>query len=795
MSRFNWLPWIVLLGLCGMHAAKAETLPASGIDARFYSEHIQPLFNARCIACHSCFESPCQLNLQTYAGTSRGAYPLNAYNGARLEAVEPTRLFQDALTTPEWRKRGFFDILVGGDTSLLWRFLKMNDKREVFPAENTRDNLTCVPPGKAMDLLERTKPEYGMPYALPSLKIEEKDLIQKWLRAGAPGNIETLNLEGLTAPESSLVRRWEEYLNHQDLKQRVISRYLFEHLFLASFQLARPEAPILRLMRSKTACGKGITPVATRRPNDDPGVKSWFYCFAVEPVLRVYKKHIPYELSAAKLDWLKQNFSRETWKATSFPSFGEDVSRNPFIAFREMPLAARYRFLLEDARYHIMTFIKGPVCNGSIAVNVIQEQFYVFFMDPAYDVNLTDAEFARQSEKLLMLPGNFDAQPGVGGLITDWATLTDLRNEYRNLKAQAIRKRFPHGLGLEVLWNGEGRNRNASLTVFRHDDAAEVVFGAKGDLPKTVFVLDYSTFERLAYNLVVNFDVFGDVKHQALTRLYMDLIRLESENNYIEFLPQEDRRPLKASWYEGALTRLSLEFLREDQFSPIPAKISFKVTPPNRTEKVHRQLIEKILFERLNPATRGEDPLNWKILPAPNGKLSATEESLRSLTSVKVKDGAVYAKLIPEFSILAVTVQGQIRSLYSLVRHREHLNIAWMFGESLRLDPENDSLSILPGVIGAYPHQIFMVEESKIAEFSADMKKLDYQKAYDQFQVKWGLSRRSPLFWEHFDDIQAVFKKQNIREGGALDLSRYRMELREVSGQGFLSLPGSLKHW
>ena len=40
----------------------------------FYLNKIQPIFNNRCVTCHSCFNSPCQLNLTSFDGVERGAH-------------------------------------------------------------------------------------------------------------------------------------------------------------------------------------------------------------------------------------------------------------------------------------------------------------------------------------------------------------------------------------------------------------------------------------------------------------------------------------------------------------------------------------------------------------------------------------------------------------------------------------------------------------------------------------------------------------------------------------------------
>jgi Fatty acid cis/trans isomerase (CTI) len=55
----------------------------------------------------------------------------------------------------------------------------------------------------------------------------------------------------------------------------------------------------------------------------------------------------------------------------------------------------------------IDTFLKGPVCNGSIAVNSIQEQFFAFFLRPDADDMVMLAEYAPRA------PGSADAR-GVG---------------------------------------------------------------------------------------------------------------------------------------------------------------------------------------------------------------------------------------------------------------------------------------------------------------------------------------------------------------------------------------------
>ena len=76
-----------------------------------YQTDIQPIFETKCLACHGCYDAPCQLKLEAPEGLDRGASKNKVYNGVRTESVPPTRLFEDAFTTAQWRDKGFFSVM------------------------------------------------------------------------------------------------------------------------------------------------------------------------------------------------------------------------------------------------------------------------------------------------------------------------------------------------------------------------------------------------------------------------------------------------------------------------------------------------------------------------------------------------------------------------------------------------------------------------------------------------------------------------------------------------------------
>ena len=76
-----------------------------------YHKDIKPILDSRCVACHACYDAPCQLKLNSTAGMDRGATKQTVYDGARSKAADPTRLFIDATDTEGWREPTHCEII------------------------------------------------------------------------------------------------------------------------------------------------------------------------------------------------------------------------------------------------------------------------------------------------------------------------------------------------------------------------------------------------------------------------------------------------------------------------------------------------------------------------------------------------------------------------------------------------------------------------------------------------------------------------------------------------------------
>lgn len=315
------------------------------------------------------------------------------------------------------------------------------------------------------------------------------------------------------------------------------------------------------------------------------------------------------------------------------------------------------------------------------------------------------------------------------------------------------------------------------LTVFRHDDNAVVVKGFQGDLPKTLFFLDYALMERLVYNLVVNFDVYGNISHQMLTRIYMDLIRMEAEEMFLSFLPPKNRLPYRKEWYKGLLAEAKLKYVFPLMDTTAPTQVVYK-----KNKNVKTDFVEQVLYNYMSDEVKGPaDFINWKTLKLPleeakKAPLSKAASILRDISAVKPKGKMRFPNFFPENSYLVVTKEKAAPEIFSVIKNREHENISWILGEALRLAPKEDTLTILSGFYNYYPNQFFSVEEKDLENFRNQVLKISNVNDYKNLKKKYAVSRVADNFWPTYDLLNATYKKDFPVEAGHLDLTRYVME-------------------
>jgi hypothetical protein len=741
---------------CG--GLQAETLS--------YSRDIQPIFSSKCVACHACYDSPCQLNLGSGEGALRGASKLPVYNGERLKAQATTRLFFDAQGEQAWRRKGFNSVLdaQGAQVALMSRMLELGRSAPLAPNARLpadldiridRDN-QCPLPGE-FDAYAKRFAHAGMPFAVTGLDDQEYATLQRWLAQGAPVDASPL---APSAGEQSQVEAWETLLNARGARETLVGRYLFEHLFLAHlyFEDGVP-GHFFQVVRSRTPSGQPIDPIPTRRPNDDPGSDFYYRLWLVQDVI-ARKTHMTYPLDPQRLAHIRELFFANDWTTDRVPGYGAQHRANPFDTFAAIPARARYQFMLDNAEYFVRTFIRGPVCRGQIATDVIRDNFWVMFQQPGRDLYVMDPLYRAEATPLLAMPGQLD---DIGDLLALWKTYRDKRNDYEKLRQKAYAK-APEP-AWDDIWAG---NDNALLTIFRHFDSATVEKGLIGEIPQTLWWMDYPLLERTYYQLVVNFDVFGNVSHQAQTRLYFDLIRNGAEANFLRLLPADSRKAILDSWYENSgRLKLWLDYQSIDERTASGLELPEK----GAVRAFGNALSDRYpLIARADPINRCRTNCYRNTVPP---SLQQAEQALSRLTG-RLAGQLKAIERMPEATLLRVELDDGSREIYTLLRNRAHSNVAFLMGESLRYQPRLDTLTVHPGVLTNYPNFMFAMRAEEVPDFVAAMEHVADTTTFEHEVIeRWGVRRSHPQFWRLFHDLSDYIRETEPVEAGVLDMNRF----------------------
>lgn len=731
-----------------------------------YAQTIQPILDRRCVVCHACYDAPCQLKATSWEGLARGANKTPVYDATRLLAAPPSRLFVDADKPSEWRTRDFFPVLnehaptpeANRTAGLMHRLLSLKQQHPL-PTEGVvsggldfsiNRKATC-PAGEEITRYERESPLGGMPFGLPGLSPAEHGTLTQWIEKGAP-------YEGPPAPSGLAMQRvaqWELFFNGDSLKERLFSRYAYEHLFLAHLYFDDdPQRQYFKMVRSATPPGQPVQLVASRRPVDDPGVDRVYYRLVPERETIVAKTHMPYALNAQRMARWRSLFLDAPYSVDRLPGYSAEMAANPFSTFAALPVGARYRFMLDEAEFTIMGFIKGPVCRGQMALDVIEDHFWVVFLAPSegYDSALS-GQLARDANLLRLPTGSSNTD-----VVVPWLYYARLENDYLKARTQFLAQSLggPQKLDLRLIWDGDGRNDNAALTVFRHYDSASVVKGMVGESPKTAWVIGYPLLERIHYLLVANYDVYGNIGHQLNSRLYMDFLRMEGEFNFIMLLPKAQRTVTRDAWYrdDGLSTR-------EQVYGGPATTLAIESGIRFRTADPKRELLE-MMKTKLAPVLDTRFDLDHHAAPT----LKAPQRELEAVHGTSLQ-------WMPESALLVVEAADGTRTTFSLLRNTAHSSVSHLVGERRELRPDEDTLTMVPGVIGSYPNAFYRATVAELPAMTAAMRELRSEADYAAFSKRWAVRRTNPDFWAFSDAVIDRYQKDQPLEAGILDYNRF----------------------
>jgi len=211
----------------------------------------------------------------------------------------------------------------------------------------------------------------------------------------------------LAAPPliSNSLTAGNRFFNRSDARSPLISRYIFEHIFLATIHFEKAPGEFYKLVRSVTPPGEyPIRRIITARPFDTPylpGVKKFYYRLQRVTSSYVQKSFFLWSLDDSMLARLEELFFDTEWPTDGKLNPGYE-SHNPFEVFGAIPAKSRSLFLLENSKLIASGMIRGPVCVGNLATYAIKDYFWVFFVNPDSDPSVRNPELGLKSWKDFM---------------------------------------------------------------------------------------------------------------------------------------------------------------------------------------------------------------------------------------------------------------------------------------------------------------------------------------------------------------------------------------------------------
>ena len=218
---------------------------------------------------------------------------------------------------------------------------------------------------------------------------------------------------------------------------------------------------------------------------------------------------------------------------------------------------------------------------------------------------------------------------------------------------------------------------------------------------------------------MAGYDVYGNLTHNLNTRLYMDFLRMEGEANFISFLPASARADALSRWYRDA-TKESLDHMRA-----LVADPEVESAIPYRGADSEQELLA-MLGNHLRPV------LDTRLSLA-NVTDADLREQLERLAALRGES----LGLLPELSYLVIRDSHGAMLYFTLVKDTGHRNVTHLLLEQNELAPEDNALTVVPGLIGAYLNAFFRLEESELPEFvqavSSRKSEDDYRHLSDRF--------------------------------------------------------------
>ncbi|RLJ19584.1 hypothetical protein DJ031_08010 [bacterium endosymbiont of Escarpia laminata] len=103
-----------------------------------------------------------------------------------------------------------------------------------------------------------------------------------------------------------------------------------------------------------------------------------------------------------------------------------------------------------------------------------------------------------------------------------------------------------------------------------------------------------------------------------------------------------------------------------------------------------------------------------------------------------------------------------------MIHNNAHINITHMFKEEKARLPEEDTLTVVPGFIGAYPNSFLRINRAELLLFIDQVEALSSEADYSDLLGRFGIRRTSAAF----GTTVTAYRKTAPVESGLFDYNR-----------------------
>ena len=127
---------------------------------------------------------------------------------------------------------------------------------------------------------------------------------------------------------------------------------------------------------------------------------------------------------------------------------------------------------------------------------------------------------------------------------------------------------------------------------------------------------------------------------------------------------------------------------------------------------------------------------------------------------------------LPEATVLRVDDAPRPPRYFSLLRNTAHSNVSHLLKEKAELLPAENSLTVVPGFIGAYPNAIYRATRAQLPAFTRGVQGLASESDYRALASQFAIRRTSPDFWAASDALIDAYAQWAPLEAGLFDYNR-----------------------